>query len=232
MSDFLHCRVLTHGPTARTRIINPLDLIPYLICVVSPNGPTSGLTVVHTVPRTLPHDVYWDTNVSVWYECNTSDPFDSKKKKMEFVSMVCFHDNYYAMSLQGAIAVMQVVDTRLLIKALGPTRAIPRSSWRFFKEYLFEMNGEILLVFLIHRESLAVVDHVEIFRLDLVGLDWIKVERLRGKTVFLKKRCVWVDSKEFGCDHNRVYFTEGLEKNWKVFHMKSCCISPVSYGCS
>lgn len=127
---------------------------------------------------------------------------------------------------------MKVVDTRLVITSLGPSRAVPRWSWRFFTEYLFEMNGEIFLVFLIHRESLAVVDYVEVFRLNLARLDWIKVERLRGKTVFLNERCVWVDSEEFGCGDNRVYFTEGLEKKWKVFDMKSCCISPVSSGWS
>ena len=94
------------------------------------------------------------------------------------------------------------------------------------------MNGEILLAFLIHRESLAVVDGVEVLRLDLIRMDWIKVERLREKTVFLKERCIWVVSEEFGCGDDRVYFTEGLEKNWKVFDLKSCCISPVSAGWS
>ena len=55
------------------------------------------------------------------------------------------------------------------------------------------------MVFLIHRESLAVVDHVEVLRLDLVRMDWVKVERLPGKMMFLKERCylggfgrVWV----------------------------------------
>ena len=119
-----------------------------------------------------------------------------------------------------------------MITSLGPSRAVPRSRWRFFTEYFFEMDGEILLVFLIHWESLAVVDHVEVFRLDLAGLDWIKVERLRGKTVFLNERCVWVDSEEFGCGDDRVYFVEGLEKKWKVFDMKRSCISPVSSGWS
>ena len=36
-----------------------------------------------------------------------------------------------------------------------------------------------------------------------------------------------MDSEEFGCGDDRVYFVEGLEKNWKVFDMKSCCISLV-----
>ena len=143
--------------------------------------------------------------------------------------MVRFQGRYYAMSVQGALAMMEVVDTRLTITAVTATRAVPRSSWRFFKEYLFEMNGEIMLVFLIHRESLAVVDHVEVFKLGSSRFDWVKVEMLRGKTVFLNRRCLWVDS---GCGDNRVYFTEGSEESWKVFNMKTCCISPVSSGWS
>lgn len=81
----------------------------------------------------------------------------------------------------------------------GPFLASSNS--RFFKEYLFEMKWEVLLAFLIyHHDSLEAVDDVEVFRLDLVRLDWIRVARFRGKTMFLKeRRCDWVDSEEYGC---------------------------------
>lgn len=236
MPDASHWRVLTHAlkPRASTNPPNPLGPVLHSHYVTHPGGPSPALEVRCTFSHAIRKGVNHYTSGSVWYVCNTRDPFDAwkgkKKSMMEFTSMVSFQGSYYAMSLQGAVAVMQVdvVDTRLTITGIGSTRAVPSSSCRFFKEYLFVMDGEIFLAFLIHRESLAVVDGVEVLRLDFVRMDWVKVERLRGKTVFLKERCVWVDSEEFGCGDDRVYFVKGLEKIWKVFDMKSCCISPVS----
>ncbi|XP_047959315.1 uncharacterized protein LOC125204561 isoform X2 [Salvia hispanica] len=193
-----------------------------------PEGPSSGLMVDHTVSLA----VYRNKSVSVWHECVVPDPFDPEKKPMEFTSALSFRGNHYAMSLQGALAVMQVVDTRLTITAVATGRGVPRSKCRFFKEYLCEMNGEILLVLLIHRETLAVVDDVEVLRLDLVRMDWVKVERLPGKAVFLGEYCSWVDSEEFGCMDDRVYFMEGSENVWKVYNMTTCSISLVPAGWS
>ncbi|KAL1540518.1 hypothetical protein AAHA92_24861 [Salvia divinorum] len=226
--DTTHWCVLRHARTVRSTNPAPelhIDLLGpklFLRSVDHPNCPRSGLMVRYTASRNF---VLWDKSVAVWHEGVTPDPFDQKKNPMEFTSMVRFQGNYYVMSLQGALAVMRVGDTRLTITAVAAGRGIPRSKCRFFKEYLCEMNGEILLVFLIHRESLAVVDHVEVFQLDLVRMEWVKVERLRGKTMFLKEGCIGVDSEEFGCRDDRVYFTEGTEKMWKVFNMKTCSIS-------
>lgn len=85
---------------------------------------------------------------------------------------------------------------------------------------------EILLIFLIHHESVEVVDDVEVFRLDSDRLAWVKVERLRGKTMFLKElRCEWVESAVFGCRDDCVFFTEGKENKWRVYDFKTRCIS-------
>ncbi|XP_047951504.1 uncharacterized protein LOC125196854 [Salvia hispanica] len=199
---------------------------------VGPGRPRSGLVVSYGALHASGSDVYWLRGVAVWHECVTPDPFDPKKKPMEFTSMVRFRGNFYAMSLQGALAVMQVVETRLTITGVTVGRAVPRSSWRFFKEYLCEMNGEILLVFLIHMKSLAIVDDVEVFRLDLVRMDWVKFERLQGKAMFLNQNCSWVNSEELWCKDDRVYFTEGSENIWKVYNMKTCSISLVPAGWS
>ena len=68
--------------------------------------------VSYTVSHTIRENMYRNTNVSVWYVCNTRDPFDAKKGKeksmMEFTTMVSFQGSYYAMSLQGTVAVMKV----------------------------------------------------------------------------------------------------------------------------
>lgn len=93
-------------------------------------------------------------------------------------------------------------------------------------KYLFEIEGEIMLVQLIHEESVEVVDRVEVYRLELNKLYWRKVERIRGKTMFLKERCEWVNSAEYGCRDDCV-FTEGKENTWRVYHFKTGCISSV-----
>lgn len=101
---------------------------------------------------------------------------------MEFANVVRYGGKFYAISLQGAVAVMEVIDTRLKITFLGQDLGFSRNIW-------VQMEGEMLPVYLIHYESVEVVDYVEVFRLDLDTLDLIKAERLRGKTMFLKLRC-------------------------------------------
>ncbi|XP_042017730.1 uncharacterized protein LOC121765595 [Salvia splendens] len=225
--------VLRHAPMApepHTDILGPNLRLWF---IDPPNCPRSGLMVRYEASSNTDRDyVLWNKAAEVWHECVTPDPFDPKKNPMEFTSMIRLQGTYYVMTLQGALAVMRVANTRLAITTVAAGRGVPRSKCRFFKEYLCEMKGEILLVFLIHRESLAIVDDVEILRLDLVRMDWVKVERLPGKTMFLKEECIGVDSEEFGCRDDRVYFTEGTEKMWKVFNMKTCSISSVPIGWS
>lgn len=193
--------------------------------VLSPNAPTSGLMVGYTVYRNTGRNVFWYKPVSIRHECTTADPFDAKKKVMEFTSVVRCGAKFYATSLQGALVVMQANDARLRITGISATRGVPSVRCRFFKEYLVEMKGEILLVFLIHERSVAAVDGIEVFRLDFGKLDWIRVERLGGNTLFLNGRCsIWVDSEEFGCRDDRVYFTNE-QNRWCVYDMKTACIS-------
>lgn len=211
-------------PSNRFHLLGPKLQLNGVFC---PNAPSSGLTVNYSVYRYVTPNSHWYTQISIRHECTTADPFDAKKRLMEFTSVVHYQGKFYATSLQGALAVMQVTDMRLKITAMSATRAVPSVSSRFFKEYLFQMKGEILMVFLIHQKSLEVVDHVEVFQLDLDRIGWIKVERLRGKTLFLKERCIWVDSVEFGCRDDRVYFTQGSEMSWRVYDFYTRCISPV-----
>lgn len=69
---------------------------------------------------------------------------------------------------------------------MGPKRAVPSVYSSHFKECLLESDREILLIFLISRKSVNIVDGVEVFRLDVITLSWIKIERLRGdRALFL-----------------------------------------------
>lgn len=48
-----------------------------------------------------------------------------------------------------------------------------------------ELDGEILLIFLISKKSINVVDDVKIFQLDLVRFSWTKMESLGDQTSFV-----------------------------------------------
>ncbi|KAL9171971.1 hypothetical protein ABFS82_03G015300 [Erythranthe guttata] len=130
--------------------------------------------------------------------------------------------------MQGALAIMQEIDSRLTITAISPARAVPSVSWRFYKEYLVELNGELLLVFLINQKTISVVDRVEVFRLGFPGLKWIKVERIRGMTLFFDQYNLQVHSGETSSRRNCIYFTNDSDNGWLVYEMETGFILPAS----
>lgn len=162
------------------------------------------------------------------YDCNTPDPFDPKNRRIEFSNVVWFEGKYYAVSTQGALAVLQNIDSRLEITDISRRRSVPSVNSRYFKEYLFELDGEIVLVLFVHQKSLESVDEVEVYSLDLGKHDWIKIERIQGKTVFLDKHWKWVNSDEVGCKGDCVFFKQGSDNGWWVYDMETRCISPAS----
>nr|POE62024.1 hypothetical protein CFP56_56415 [Quercus suber] len=80
---------------------------------------------------------------------------------MQFTNAIGFRGKFYALTLQGTLAVIEEDDSHLKITSLGTKRAIPSVSTRHFREYLVESNGVILLIFLISKKSFNVVDGVE-----------------------------------------------------------------------
>ncbi|KAL8058394.1 hypothetical protein ABFX02_03G015400 [Erythranthe guttata] len=162
------------------------------------------------------------------YECNVIDPFDAKRKCLQFTSITAFGGSILALSLQGALVAMKQIDSRLTITSISPSRAVPSASSRFFREYLVRLNGELLLVFLINQKTIRVVDRVELFRLDFPGLKWIKVERIQGTTLFLDQYNLQVHSGETSSRRNCVYFTNDSDKKWWIYEMETGLISAAS----
>ncbi|KAG8390940.1 hypothetical protein BUALT_Bualt01G0135800 [Buddleja alternifolia] len=163
------------------------------------------------------------------HEWTTADPFGIKNQSVQFTNIIGFEGKFYALSLQGTLAVMEEVNSRLEITTIGRNQAVPSVSSRYFKEYLLESEGEILLVFLIYEKSLGVVDKVEVFRLHFPRLDWIKVLSLKERALLLEKECcIWVNSSKTGCRGNCVYFTQSAANGWCIYDMESGCISSVS----
>ncbi|TMX03233.1 hypothetical protein EJD97_017519 [Solanum chilense] len=155
------------------------------------------------------------------------DPNDPKGQLIQFTNAIIFQGKFYALSLQGTLAVIEEVENQFQVTRLSRRRAIPSSYSRHFIEYLVESNGEILLIFLISERSNRVVDKVEVFKLKIEDLSWLRLESLGYRTLFVGIKCgISVPANQVGCRNNCVYFTHRYIDGWRLYDMGSGCISP------
>ncbi|PHT41680.1 hypothetical protein CQW23_20534 [Capsicum baccatum] len=156
------------------------------------------------------------------------DPNDPKGQLIQFSNAIIFGGKFYAPSLQGTLAVIEEIEDQFQVTRLSKRRAIPASSYsKHFIEYLFESNGEILLIFLISERSNRVVDNVEVFKLQIDDLSWLKMDNLGDRTLFTGiKCCLSVPASQDGCRNNCVYFTHHSVDGWRLHDMGSGFISP------
>ncbi|THG06029.1 uncharacterized protein LOC114288273 [Camellia sinensis] len=162
-------------------------------------------------------------------DCNLVDPHSLNQQQfMQFTIAIGFRGKFYALSLQGTLAVLEIdIESNLKIADLSTSRAVPSAPSKHFKEHLIESNGEILLVFLISRKSMNIVEDVEVHRLDFARLSWVKMERLGDRTMFVGTNCCMsVTASKVGCKSNCVYFTHQAMDGWWVYDMERGCISP------
>ncbi|KAL2513597.1 putative F-box protein [Forsythia ovata] len=172
----------------------------------------------------------WDKVQNEWIveNCTLTEPY-ALNQRMQFTNAIGFEGKFYALSLQGSLAVIEDNDSCFQITAIGANRAMPSVVSRQFREYLLESNREILLVFLISRKSIDVVDDVEVFRLDISKLLWVKVESLGDMMLFVEDECcMGLSASKVGSKGNCIYFTHHRVKDWWVFDMETCCISQTS----
>ena len=74
-----------------------------------------------------------------------------------------------------------------------------------------ELDGEILLIFLISKKSINVVDDVKIFQLDLVRFSWTNMESLGDQTLFVGNSVVCLSLQERWDARETVYiFTSAI----------------------
>ncbi|KAL0352095.1 UNVERIFIED_CONTAM: hypothetical protein Scaly_1598200 [Sesamum calycinum] len=171
----------------------------------------------------------WGKGERAWImeDCTAKEPY-APSQYMQFINAIGFQGKFYALSLQGSLAVIEDVDSRFRITAIGDSRAVPSKMSRQFREYLVESGGEILLVFLLSRKSIDHVEDVEVFRLDIPKLSWVKVENLGDRTLFLEDECcMGVTASKVGCKKNCIYFSHRrVYDQWWVFDVESGSISP------
>nr|GMC81260.1 putative F-box protein At3g25750 [Ipomoea batatas] len=157
------------------------------------------------------------------------DPNDSEQKLMKFTNVVGCTGKFYALTLQGTLAVIEEVNnSQFHITKLCRRRAVPSMPSKRFTEYLLESSGEILLVFLICRKSVMSVDHVEVLKLQLGDeLSWIKMESLGDRTLFAGiNSCMSVTASQVGCRRNSIYFTHSSMDSWRLYDMETHSILP------
>ncbi|CAA2953316.1 Hypothetical predicted protein [Olea europaea subsp. europaea] len=146
----------------------------------------------------------WGKDQNGWIVENytLTEPYASNHR-MQFTNAIGFQGKFYALSLQGSLAVLEDIDSCFQITATGANRAVPSIVSRQFREYLLDSNGEIFLVFLISRKSINVVDDVEVFRLDICKFLWVKVESLGDMMFFVEDECCMsLSASKVGCRDN------------------------------
>ncbi|KAG8364165.1 hypothetical protein BUALT_Bualt19G0098700 [Buddleja alternifolia] len=189
------------------------------------NGCNALVLTGLSTPAFAFYELYGEKREWTLENCTIKDPY-SPNQNMQFSNAIGFKGKFYALSLQGSLVVIEDIDSCLRITGIGSGRAVPSKVSRQFREYLVESNGEILLVFLVSRKCIDLVEDVEVFRLDIDKLLWVKVESLGDWTLFLEDECcMGIDSRKVGCKKNCVYFTHHRVDNWWVFEMENGKIS-------
>lgn len=174
----------------------------------------------------------WKKHAWIKEGCTIVDPNCSNPSErrhfMRFTNAIGFKGKFYALSLQGTLAVIESIDSHLRITASGKKRAIPSDSSLHFRELMVESGEEVLLVFLISKASSNIVDSVEVYQLDVDKLTWNKMESLGDRTLFLGSNCCMsVSASKVGCKRNFVYYTHRSgDYGWWVYDLDKATISP------
>ncbi|XP_058215547.1 uncharacterized protein LOC131326707 isoform X1 [Rhododendron vialii] len=168
-------------------------------------------------------------NKYAWFQQDSTlvEPHSSNHPLMQFTNAIGLEGKFYALSLQGILAVMEKIDSHFRITSLGTNRAVPSVHAMHFKEYLIESNGEILLVFLVSRKSIHRVENVEVYRLRFDRLSWVKMESIGDRTLFVGTNCCMsVNASKIGCKVDCIYFSNQTVGEWLVYDMERGSISP------
>ncbi|CAN0921202.1 hypothetical protein LINGRAHAP2_LOCUS32465 [Linum grandiflorum] len=154
---------------------------------------------------------------------------------MSLCNGVWLRRKLYALSLQGTLAVIEEDDKDgFRVGAVGKQgRAVPCAPFRKFRECLVESGGEVVLVFLVFKKCMERVDGVEVYRLDVGKLQWVRTQSLGGggdRALFFGTNCcVSVDAPwEVGvaCRKNCVYLKANYFDDWSEYDMEIGTILP------
>ncbi|KAH0727274.1 hypothetical protein KY284_003139 [Solanum tuberosum] len=152
---------------------------------------------------------------------NLIDPNYSKRQFMILTNAIGFEGKFYAISLQGTLV---VIESKFQVTKLSSSRAVPSVYSKHFTEYFVESNGEI---FLISERSIRKVDKVEVMKLEMDDVSWLKLDNLGNRTLFAGTNCcISVNASQLGCRSNCIYFIEHATDTWKFYELGSDNILP------
>ncbi|XP_037492475.1 uncharacterized protein LOC119369801 [Jatropha curcas] len=171
----------------------------------------------------------WEGGDWIKKDSNIVDPNDHKGHLLKFSNGIWFKEKFYALSLQGTLAVIEEIDCDLRITAVGKKRAAPSVSCMHFKECLVESEGKLLLIFLISKNSIKTVDFVEVYELNTDKLAWIKKDNIENKTLFVGANCcMFTFGNKVGFKGNCIYFSNSYGDGWWVYEMETGSVSRCS----
>ncbi|KAH9696932.1 hypothetical protein WN944_029429 [Citrus x changshan-huyou] len=190
-------------------------------------GYSDGALLLCFIGKKQGAEYAWMKQDSAIPDPNCNSYKSERNRFMRFTNAIAHKGKFYALSLRGTLGVIEDIESQPRITALGPKRAIPSVYSSHFKECLLESDGDILLIFLISRKSVNIVDDVEVFRLDVNTLSWIKIGRLGGDSaLFLGSNCCMsVSASKMGCKSDCVYFSHHREDDWWVYDLQRGSIS-------
>ncbi|KAH0732045.1 hypothetical protein KY289_003233 [Solanum tuberosum] len=159
---------------------------------------------------------------------NLIDPNCSKRQLMILTNAIGFEGKFYAISLQGTLVVIEEIESKFQVTKVSSSRAVPSVYSKHFTEYFVESNGEILLIFLISEQSIRKVDKVEVMKLQMDDVSWLKLDNLGNRTLFAGTNCcISVNaSSQLGCRSNCIYFNDHATDTWKFYELGSDNILP------
>ncbi|KAL2490925.1 putative F-box protein [Abeliophyllum distichum] len=170
----------------------------------------------------------WDCNIPFKFATLSSSPRDWEFPT-KFTKLSPLPKPRYGCNVMVLTGICYPAFAFFRLGWVGANRAVPSVVSRQFREYLLESNREILLVFLISRKSIDVVDDVEVFRLDISKLLWVKVESLGDMMLFLEDECcMGLSASKVGSKGSCIYFTHHRVKDWWVFDMETSYITQTS----
>ncbi|KAE9462471.1 hypothetical protein C3L33_05620, partial [Rhododendron williamsianum] len=143
---------------------------------------------------------------------------------------VCKGELYF-LGLQENLVILDIVDHRVEVRHVLRDNRTPRSPLipEIFRtsRRLIESCEEI---FLVHVSMVGAsekkIRDIDIFKLDLSVLEWVKVESLGDRTFFINgtTNCISCSSTKSGTLGNSIYFMQEDDESMYIFDVEEKCI--------
>ncbi|MCD7451615.1 hypothetical protein HAX54_012877 [Datura stramonium] len=103
----------------------------------------------------------------------------------------------------------------------------PWKHFHYYSPWSIVEGEKILIDYCFLNSTSGMVDKVEVFKLQIEDLSSLKLDNIGDRALFAGINCCMsVPASQVGCRNNRVYFTHRPIDGWRLYDMRSGCISP------